>query len=286
MEKPPSQGGVFARNHRLYLENAAEIGRLNPSRLVTFRSRDRWRTALDLVIDHGEVPIYFAVKDEGASIRFKARLRRIVLEPRSKDPETKRLLKWGVAPAKELLWGGNVKTLYAISGCYELPHSFPMTHLKKWNGGEPIAANYKYSYLPIIVDDEDRTTEALVASDINSPPPRSEARVNRIIRDTAVVRRLKRLHNDHCQRCGLRLELADGSAYSEGHHLKPLGSPHDGPDFLENIVVLCPNCHALLDLCGVKLELGGLRVHPEHSVGSTYLKYHNDLFRARRRKSR
>src|SRR5437867_5374402 len=99
MKKEGNQGGVFSRNHRPYLESAAEIGGLRPMQLVTFRSGDRWRTALDFLIDQREVPIYFAVTDEGPTIRFKAWLRRVLLQPRTNDPETKRLLKLAVAPA-------------------------------------------------------------------------------------------------------------------------------------------------------------------------------------------
>jgi hypothetical protein len=281
MKRQTNQGGIFARNHRLYLDGAADIARRYPSQLVTLRSKARWRTALNLLENADPIPIYFAVVDEGPTIRFKAWLRRVLLEPKLGDPESERLLKFGVAPANEGLWDGGVETLYVISGCYELENPFPMMRLKKLNGGEPIAENYGYSYVAVIADEDLTTVLSPVACDVTDPPARTEARVNRIIRDTAIVRRLKRLHDHRCQRCGLRLELDDGSAYSEGHHLKPLGSPHDGPDVPENLIVLCPNCHALLDLCGVSLETKSLRLHRQHKLGKQYVEYHNLLFRGR-----
>lgn len=68
--------------------------------------------------------------------------------------------------------------------------------------------------------------------------------------------------------CGVRLEGAAGP-YAERAHIRPLGSPHDGPDDESNILCLCPNHHALFDLGGVAvaddLRLNGaparLQVH-------------------------
>jgi hypothetical protein len=273
-----NDGGIFTRNHRTYLETAADIARRYPSQLVTLRSKTRWRTASNLLKSSGQIPIYFAVVDEGPMIQFRAWLREVRLQPQQGDSETETLLNLGVAPADERLWDGRVETLYVISGCYELEKPFPMMQLKKLNGGEPIDENYGYSYIPVIAYEADLTIiSSVVASDVSEPSARTQVLVNRIIRDTAIVRRLKRLHDDCCQRCGLRLTLDDGSAYSEGHHLQPLGSPHDGPDIPENLIVVCPNCHALLDLCGVSLERNGLRLHPEHQIAEQYVRYHNGL---------
>lgn len=43
----------------------------------------------------------------------------------------------------------------------------------------------------------------------------------------------------YCSFCAL--------APSEGAHVRPLGIPHNGPDTLDNILCLCPNCHVLFD---------------------------------------
>lgn len=44
----------------------------------------------------------------------------------------------------------------------------------------------------------------------------------------------------------MRLEGV-GGPYAEAAHIRPLGSPHDGPDDLTNLLCLCPNDHVLLD---------------------------------------
>lgn len=172
------------------------------------------------------------------------------------------------------MWEGKVATLYAISGCFRLSKPFPISQLRKLSDGKPIAENYRYAYAvvraAIGID-----SESLVASDVCEPPARVEAKITRVVRDTALVNELKRLYEDRCQRCGFRLELSDGSGYSEGHHLKPLGKPHNGPDSGAKVLILCPNCHALLDLGGVKIELGQLSIKASHEVGAEFINYHN-----------
>lgn len=117
------------------------------------------------------------------------------------------------------------------------------------------------------------------ATDTADPPKRVESVVRRIVRDTAIVRDLKALHRDTCQRCGKRLKLGVAGFYSEGHHLRPLGRPHDGPDNASNISILCPKCHALLDFASVELEATALRVHKAHSLAEEHIEYHNRLVR-------
>ena len=123
-----------------------------------------------------------------------------------------------------------------------------------------------------------------VSTGIVAPAPRADATISRIIRDTAVTRRVKELHDFRCQICGTRLETAAG-AYAEGAHIRPLGSPHDGPDGEDNVLCLCPNHHVLLDRGGfavaddltlIGIE-GKLRTVPGHSPNPRHLAYHRDL---------
>ena len=118
-----------------------------------------------------------------------------------------------------------------------------------------------------------------VASDLEKPQVTKKVKVEvyRILRDTSLARRLKNLHQDSCQVCGLALQLASGGTYSEAHHIKPLGSPHNGPDIAENILVLCPNHHVILDFGAKKLNLAELRMKPTHQVASEFVNYHNTV---------
>ncbi|HYC57324.1 MAG TPA: hypothetical protein VEL28_20500, partial [Candidatus Binatia bacterium] len=53
-----------------------------------------------------------------------------------------------------------------------------------------------------------------IASDILQPP-RIETTTFRILRDTALARRIKLLHNFQCQVCGATIILRDGTRYAE-----------------------------------------------------------------------
>jgi hypothetical protein len=114
------------------------------------------------------------------------------------------------------------------------------------------------------------------ASDVEPPEPSRRVREERyrVLRDTALARRLKELHQDSCQVCGTQLQLSDRT-YSEAHHIKPLGTPHNEPDIAENILVLCPNDHALLDYGAMELDLATLQHLPTHQIAPEYVSYHN-----------
>ncbi|MDR6308148.1 hypothetical protein FHS66_001331 [Pacificitalea manganoxidans] len=109
-----------------------------------------------------------------------------------------------------------------------------------------------------------------------SEAPISEVTVNRIIRDTEMARKIKALHHSECQICGLTIHLTDGRPYAEAHHVIPLGRPHKGPDIPSNIIVVCPNHHAMLDLGCIPLNPSELREVPGHKISTTSINYHND----------
>ena len=116
------------------------------------------------------------------------------------------------------------------------------------------------------------------ALDLAEPQPgRIETTVYRILRDTQLARRLKRLHSDACQICGHTIQVDDTTWYSEAHHLKPLGRPHNGPDVAENIVVLCPNHHALLDLGLIAITPATFSTVAGHNIGTAFVEYHNSI---------
>lgn len=95
---------------------------------------------------------------------------------------------------------------------------------------------------------------ALVTRVLPDPDPAcATTTVSRRIRDTALSREVKKIYQHHCQICDETIAGADGRTYSEGAHLKPLGRPHIGRDSLDNLLCLCPNHHAQLDLGGMVL---------------------------------
>lgn len=98
------------------------------------------------------------------------------------------------------------------------------------------------------------------------PPPRRSATVNRIVRNYDVGASVKRIYNNTCKICATRLITAAGP-YSEGAHIRPLGVPHNGPDTLENILCLCPNCHVLFDGHALTIRPDGTVLKLGEAVG-------------------
>jgi hypothetical protein len=118
------------------------------------------------------------------------------------------------------------------------------------------------------------------ASDIDptSPAERVPVEEYRILRDTALSRRVKAEMGYVCQMCSTTVRLSDRELYAESHHVRPLGGKHRGPDVRENIMCVCPTCHVLLDYGAVFLD-------PQQvsEISVEHLDYHNEVI-ARRAK--
>lgn len=167
-----------------------------------------------------------------------------------------------------------------------LQKPFPTTNLTKIGDGKPLlAGRYACSFVRDVPDEllAEWESQGLETIEFSEPPGRVETSVSRIIRDTAMIRSLKKLHDHTCQLCKLRLELAGGNGYSEGHHLQPLGDGHDGLDVAGNTIIVCPNCHVLCDKKSVRIDVALMRTHEDHVLNDDYVKYHNDLYEAARK---
>ncbi|MEO4053394.1 HNH endonuclease [Solibacillus sp. CAU 1738] len=98
-------------------------------------------------------------------------------------------------------------------------------------------------------DEEESTTR-----DEDGQTTRVSSVINRIVRDTKIVRELKKEYDGKCQICGEQIILPSEKKYSEGHHLKKLGGIHQGPDIKSNIIILCPNHHVEFDYGIIAIE--------------------------------
>jgi hypothetical protein len=98
----------------------------------------------------------------------------------------------------------------------------------------------------------------------------------RILRDTELIRRLKFQNQFSCQICGTSISLNNDTKYVEGHHIKPLSQPHNGPDIPQNIICVCPNHHVQLDYGAIPLDKSNLRTNVNHEIGTEYIQYHNN----------
>ena len=126
-------------------------------------------------------------------------------------------------------------------------------------------------------------------SDIDAPPGRIETHVQRIVRDTVAAKSLKARYGYKCQVCGLRIEPTSGSYYVDVHHVRPLGGGHNGNDTHTNMLVLCPNHHAMFDF-GIPRFTAADRItigetsHTltcKHALTEDVITYHNEQINRR-----
>jgi len=126
--------------------------------------------------------------------------------------------------------------------------------------------------------------ENTIASSVLEPPSRIEITTNRIIRDTVKTKQLKIKYGYRCQVCGERIEIGKGRFYAEVHHICPLGGKHRGLDEEANMIVLCPNHHAMFDfgiprfLSNSEIEIGRKRykLSCKHTISQKSVRYHNE----------
>jgi hypothetical protein len=141
-----------------------------------------------------------------------------------------------------------------------------------WEG--QIAQAKDFDWAPYVVTASDTP----MASDIDEPPGRVKSVTYRILRNTQMSSQVKALHRHECQICGETIELSDGRRYAEAHHIRPLGSGHDGPDAASNIICVCPNHHVQLDYGAIPLVKAKLRLSPRHDVAEDAIEYHNRIY--------
>ncbi|MCH7713035.1 MAG: HNH endonuclease [Chloroflexi bacterium] len=108
-------------------------------------------------------------------------------------------------------------------------------------------------------------------------PEVKEFNGRRYVRDTATAIGLKEIYGNSCQVCGCGVAtfesiLNDNRGYAEVHHIRPLGSGHQGPDYPANMLVLCPNDHAYFDLGTMALNPASLEVYCLELDGAVHKK--------------
>ena len=111
--------------------------------------------------------------------------------------------------------------------------------------------------------------------------PRQTLNILRIVRDTEQARKIKMLYDYSCQVCQVRLEGSAGP-YAEAAHIRPLGTPHNGPDTADNLLCLCPNHHVLFDYGGFAISddwsllgiEGSLQLDKAHMINLDHVHYH------------
>lgn len=127
-------------------------------------------------------------------------------------------------------------------------------------------------------------------------PNRTERVVTTTTRNQTLSNSLKQLYEDVCQVCQTRVQIDKGEYLSESHHIQPVNSTHRGPDIDSNIIILCPNHHAMFDRGAITIDLQnntvihvdetnvlhGSPILIKHVIDKKYLRYHNQhIFRGK-----
>lgn len=137
---------VFSRNYREHLEAARAIGGREPSEPVVLRGNKKWSAAEQELGRVGAMPIYFSPVGSEGQVEYVAELCGILFDPEQGSPEANDwLARAARSTVDEGLWNPPAKMLYAIRGCRNLRHPFPMTALKL-RTGKHIDEGFQYSY--------------------------------------------------------------------------------------------------------------------------------------------
>ena len=125
---------------------------------------------------------------------------------------------------------------------------------------------------------------------VSGPAPRRNQYSSRTIRNSEIADYVKKLYEFKCQICLTKVKTRNGF-YAEGAHIHPLGKPHNGPDIVENILCLCPNCHVEFDKYWLFIDSSDLGVYetkthakitdlsldPRHEISIEAIEYHKRL---------
>jgi len=95
--------------------------------------------------------------------------------------------------------------------------------------------------------DIDEVLQELSLKNLNKTPEEQSILYTRLKRDHQLVKLMKEKNQNKCQICGFTFKTKSGNFYSEAAHIKPLSSREAGIDRPENIIILCPNHHKMLD---------------------------------------
>lgn len=251
---------VFARNHPRHLENACAVSAKDPSRLITFRSAKRWASAKKALDRQETLEIYLSPIGSDGMVDYQACLKAIVLEPKMGDPETKTWLTHTLSSTSdEGLWegdgsDGNVRTLYVLSHCRQISR-FPMTQLRKADGGQPLSKEFNYSYALVQEPGEILNIhvhpEEIADASAYYEGAAKRVTVNAYERNTKARDACIKHYGTNCAVCGFNFGTAYGdigSGFIHVHHLISLTSikAQYQVDPVKDLRPVCPNCHAML----------------------------------------
>lgn len=104
-------------------------------------------------------------------------------------------------------------------------------------------------------------------------PQKNKSEVNRFIRDSSLVQKLKKLYENRCQICGYTFEYQKNKFYSEVHHYNPL--EENGNDDIDNMIVVCPNHHSEFDYKVIAINIDGKSIIDKNGKKINEINFHD-----------
>jgi hypothetical protein len=195
----------------------------------------------------GTLKIYFAPIGPETKIRYEATVETIELDSGADSS----LLEFRLpSTLEEGLWG---KTLYALTHCRPCLERNLSTLRKE--DGTPLSANFAYSYALVREPDPavDCHPEEIPDGVKYFEGTGVQVTVNAYERNSAARQACLKHHGTNCAVCGFDFGATYGelgAGFIHVHHLKPLASIKEGyaVDPINDLVPVCPNCHAMLHL--------------------------------------
>jgi 5-methylcytosine-specific restriction endonuclease McrA len=135
---------------------------------------------------------------------------------------------------------------------------------------------------------------SLEDGELEQSPKTVTTLITRRVRDTDLIKNLKSKYDNACQVCNIKIITGVNLHYSEAHHLRPLGKPHNGPDIEGNLIILCPNHHIEFDRLAIAINpekkvlehidqnnkyYGMPLAISLHNIEAQYLEYHYSFFK-------
>jgi hypothetical protein len=146
---------------------------------------------------------------------------------------------------------------------------------------------------------EELTGEWIEQEESDATVQRQTREVQAQLRDRRKAAALRRHYDNVCNFCQQKLQVGFSHWYSEAAHIRPLGKPHNGPDRISNMLVLCPNHHLQFDRGVLRMRkakegfvlysevigdpLNGQPVMLDHEIDDGFVSYHWNWFTVDRR---
>jgi hypothetical protein len=119
---------------------------------------------------------------------------------------------------------------------------------------DPAAAAIAADRLGDVLSDRAAITEAILTRTSSEPPREQKVLQRRLERNPNLAAGIKALYQGRCQRCGFTFQKPDGTQYAEAAHLRPISLREADLDVKDNILILCPNHHKMLDFGAMSVE--------------------------------